>query len=402
MAAFSINANMLETLENGVSNEEENKTAEAKAADEAKAIQDKVDADKNNLPEGTENNNSDEVKVPEGDDADKEKTDKVIPPVVVEPTEEQTLAYLKSKGFEHDSIESFIQSKEEKEESPYASLIEDPEVKAFLDYKKETNRGLNDFLKTQEDVSKISLLDLAVGQAKSDVGGDMIREEYIEFIESELNLDLSDLDSLSSIEKAKLTKYSKEHKAQLIAENEKYKLPLAQEANNAPKEEMITLKDGQVVPKKAYEAHEKIRQTYLQETKVAVDSVAKTTLNVEFDNKGKKESVAVDYEHDAEDKKNMYSLSSDVDKTVKELFQTEKGFDRENFVKSVWRLDPKNWEKEVSAIVNKAIAENTLMMQKNENNVNFSANKLPGNGNSGGKKKDVFEQQNGFAVNFSL
>ena len=400
--AFGINANMMGTLENGVSNEEENKTTEAKAADvNADAVDvDKVDIDKDKAPEGTGNNDDDKDKGTQGDYAGKEKADKAIPPVVAEPTEEQTLAYLKSKGFEHESIDSFIQSKDKKEESPYASLIEDPEVKAFLDYKKDTNRGLNDFLKTQEDVSKISLLDLAVGQAKSDVGGDMTRDEYIEFIESELNIDLSDLDSLTSIEKAKLTKYSKEHKAQLIAENEKYKLPLAQQANS--KEEMITLKDGQVVPKKAYEAHEKIRQTYLQETKVAVDSVAKTTLNVEFDNKGKKESVAVDYEHDAEDKKNMYSLSSDVDKTVKELFQTEKGFDRENFVKSVWRLDPKNWEKEVSAIVNKAVAENTLMMQKNENNINFSANKLPGNGNSGGKKKDVFEQQNGFGVNFSL
>lgn len=398
--AFGINANMMGTLENGVSNEEENKTAEAKSADiNADAVDtDKVDIDKDKAPEGTGNNDDDKDKDPEGDDAGNEKADKVISPVVTEPTEEQALAYLKSKGFEHESIDSFIQSKDKKEDSPYASLIEDPEVKAFLDYKKETNRGLNDFLKTQEDVSKISLLDLAVGQAKSDVGGDMTRDEYIEFIESELNIDLSDLDSLTSIEKAKLTKYSKEHKAQLIAENEKYKLPLAQQANS--KEEMITLKDGQVVPKKAYEAHEKIRQTYLQETKVAVDSVAKTTLNVEFDNKGKKESVAIDYEHDAEDKKNMYSLSSDVDKTVKELFQTEKGFDRENFVKSVWRLDPKNWEKEVSAIVNKAVAENTLMMQKNENNINFSANKLPGNGNSGGKSKDLFEEKNGFGIKF--
>jgi hypothetical protein len=96
----------------------------------------------------------------------------------------------------------------------------------------------------------------------------------------------------------------------------------------------------------------------------------------------------------------MLALTEDIDKTAAALFRTEKGFNHQGFAKAVWRLDPKNWEKEVSAIVNKAIAENTERITQNENNVNFNRNRIP-SGN-GAQQKDIFTGQSGFGVKFNM
>lgn len=393
--AFGINPEMLSTLQDDETPAEVITTTEEKTAEEI-AADNPENIDKDKAPEATE--------VPKGTDppADAKIDNEKQNTEVVVPTDEQILAHLKGKGYELDSVDDFFKQKEAPVETRYSKLIEaDPEVKAFLDFKKDTNRSLSDFVKAQENIDDISILDLALGQARNDNGTDLSREDLISIIEDELRLDLSDLDDLTAVEKARLNKFTKEYKKELLAEKEKYKLPVVNE--NGSREEMNTLPNGDVVPKKAFEDHEKIRQIYLQETKAAVDSVAKTTLNVEFDNNGKKESVSVDYEHDVEDKKNMLALSSDLDKTVKELFRTEKGFNHQDFAKAVWRLDPKNWEKEVSSIVNKALAENTLVMQKNDNNVNFNTNQLSNKGNGGGGKKELFQgDKNGFGVKFNL
>lgn len=186
-----------------------------------------------------------------------------------------------------------------------------------------------------------------------------------------------------------------------MAEQEKYKTPLAKENPNSTEVETITLEDGTKIEKKVYEDHQKLRQAYFQDIQVAVDSVAKTSLSVEFDNAGKKETLTFDYEHDADDKKNMISLSADVDETIKRLCRTEKGFDYEKFAKGLFRFDQSNWEKEVSAIVNKAIADTTLRLQQNDDNINFNRNLIPGNGSSS-TTKDIFQKPNGFGINFNI
>lgn len=214
-----------------------------------------------------------------------------------------------------------------------------------------------------------------------------------------LGIDLSDLNDLSSVDKIKLNKFVKEYKAELKVAQEKYKAPLATE--NVSGKEMVTLADGQQIEKTIFEEHQRAHQTYIEEMKVAVDSVAKTSLSMEFDNNGKKEVSTYDYEHDKEDKKNMLTLSEDVDQTVAKLFRTEKGFDHQGLAKGIWRLDPKNWEKEVSAIVNKAVAENTERLLQNENNIDYSRNRIAKNGNASGSK-DIFQKPRGFGVQFDI
>lgn len=313
----------------------------------------------------------------EGAAPDNLETQEVDVPVVLDLDDEVVTNYLKSKGREFENLDALF-TKPEAVENPYAKVIEEADVKSFLDYRKETGRSLADYNKLQAGVNDIPLLELALGQARKDVGGNVSNDDLKEYIEAELNIDLSDLDELTTGEKLKLQKFTKEYKAELVAEHEKYKTPLpsTKVESVSEQEDMVTLEDGQKISKKVLEEHQQLRQTYLENTKAAVDSVAKTSLNIEFDNNGTKEVLTYDYEFDAEDKKSMFSLAEDVDQTVKKLFRTENGFDHESFAKAIYRLDPKNWEKEVSAIVNKARAEAIEDFTKTGNNVNYNQNSL--------------------------
>ncbi|TDD77133.1 hypothetical protein [Flavobacterium caseinilyticum] len=310
--------------------------------------------------------------------------------------DDQVRSYFKSKGREVENLDDLFQEKV-KEVNPYEGI--NPELKAILDYNKETGRGLSDYQKLQQNIDEIPVLDLAVAKAKEETGMDLSAEDAQAYIEDVLGIDLSDLKDLSSVDKIKLNKFVKEYKAELKISQEKYKTPLATE--NVSGKEMVTLADGQQVEKTIFDEHQRTRQAYIEEMKVAVDSVAKTSLSMEFDNNGKKEVSTYEYEHDKEDKKNMFALTEDVDQTVAKLFRTEKGFDHQGLAKGIWRLDPKNWEKEVSAIVNKAVAENTERLLQNENNINYSRNRIASNGNASGSK-DIFEKPRGFGVQFGI
>jgi hypothetical protein len=310
--------------------------------------------------------------------------------------DDQVRSYFKAKGREVENLDDLFTEKV-KEVNPYEGI--NPELKAILDYNKETGRGLSDYQKLQQNIDEIPVLDLAVAKAKEETGMDLSPEDAQAYIEDVLGIDLSDLNDLSSVDKIKLNKFVKEYKAELKVAQEKYKAPLATE--NTSGKEMITLADGQQIEKTIFDEHQRTRQTYIEEMKVAVDSVAKTSLSIEFDNNGKKEVSTYDYEHDKEDKKNMLALSEDVDQTVAKLFRTEKGFDHQGLAKGIWRLDPNNWEKEVSAIVNKAVAETTERLLQNENNIDYSRNRIANSGNASGKK-DIFNKPRGFGVQFDI
>ena len=287
--------------------------------------------------------------------------------------EESIKKFFAAKGRSVEKLDDLFVEKV-KEVNPYADVKED--LLQALNYSKETGRGLGDYLKLQEDIDKIPLVDLALQKASREVDGTFSADALKEYLEEELSIDLSG--ELTSTEQIKLTKYVKDFKEQLKSDQDKYKAPLAK-PENTEGTELITLPNGQKVDKQIYESHLKEHQAYLSDMKVAVDSVAATSLQIEFDNNGTKETLTYNYDFDENDKKNMLDLSNDVDVTVGKLFRTEKGFDHQSFAKAVWRLDPKNWEKEVTAIVNKAIAETKIESTKAENNVNFNTTSLPKN-----------------------
>ncbi|MGZ9736544.1 hypothetical protein [Flavobacterium sp. GNP002] len=334
-----------------------------------------------------------------GDSNQEQQNNNADTPPADDIDEEKVRGFFKAKyGKEVTSFEELFQEKTATV-NPYENI--NPELKAILDYHTETGRGISDYQQLQRDFDKVPVLELAIEKVKQEIGVEASQDDLIAYIEDELNIDLSD-DELSTKDTLKLNKFVKEYRESLKAAQEKFKAPLAKEGDQNPDVEMITLDNGQKVEKTVFDAHQKQRQAYIEDMKVAVDSVAKTSLSIEFDNNGVKENYAFDYEYDQADRKSMLELTEDIDQTAANLFRTEKGFDHQGFAKSIWRLDPKNWEKEVSAIVNKAIADTTERITKNENNVNFNRNRIPNSGNSS-KGKDIFNNKpKGFGIQFDI
>lgn len=325
------------------------------------------------------------------------KTDEIITdivPVTPELNDDLVAGYLKSKGRQFEKLEDLFIEKVV-EVNPYKDVLEDVEAKSFLDFKKDTGRGLSDYLKLQENINDISPADLAIAKAKQELGSGLSREDLVTYIEEQTGVDIDGIDELSAFELAKVNKFTKDYKENLLAEQEKYKTPIAKEKPNTEEVETIEI-DGQKFNKKLYEEHLILHQEYQKDMKVAVDSVAKTSLSIEIDNAGTKETLTFDYEYDAEDKKNMISLSADIDKTVAGLFRTEKGFNHEGFAEALLRLDPKNWEKQVAAIAHKVRAQTIEEITKVGNNVNFETNLLNGKTGKEGVKivpiKELFNR----------
>ena len=296
---------------------------------------------------------------------------------VVELNDEEAFKYLKaSRGLEFESLDEFLTPKEKVVEvNPYENTSD--ELKQILAYQKETGRGVKDYFKLQENIDERPLVDLALEKVRNEVGGGFSPEDLTAYLEDALAIDLSG--DLTPTETVKLTKFVKDYKEQLKSDQEKYKTPVAKapEATTAQQVEMITLADGQQVAKSAYDAHEKVRQIYLNDIKEAVNSVATSSIKIEFDNNGVKEELTYGYDYDANDKQTMLSLSDDLDQTINKLFRTDKGLNYPELLESSWFLDRTNREKWAAALVNKARAEAITELTKADNNVNFSRNGMP-------------------------
>ncbi|MBC7845563.1 MAG: hypothetical protein H7Y10_03625 [Flavobacterium sp.] len=303
-------------------------------------------------------------------------TQEAVVATAVEPDEESIKKFFASKGRTVEKLDDlFVEKEKVVEVNPYANASD--QLKQIFEYEKETGRGIKDYFKLQENIDDRPLVELALEKVRNEVGGSFSPEDLTAYLEDALAIDLSG--DLTPTETVKLTKFVKDYKEQLKADQEKYKTPLpkAPEAKTTTEVEMITLADGQKVEKSVYEAHEQQRQIYLNDIKEAVNSVAASSIKIEFDNNGVKEELTYSYDYDANDHQNMVAIAEDLDQTVSKLFRTEKGFNHQDFIESTWFLDKVNREKWATALVNKARAEAITELTKADNNVNFNTNGMP-------------------------
>jgi hypothetical protein len=158
------------------------------------------------------------------------------PPPPTEIKDDDVLSYIgKRYGKQIDSIEELIAEREKNEPLP-------DDVAAYLKYKQETGRGINDYVKLQKDYS--------------DLSPDALLREYLTITEE--GLDPEDIDSmmedfafdeeiheLSEIKKIKLAKKKEIAKAKkfLKQQQEQYKQPLeSRESSATANEELIEYK----------------------------------------------------------------------------------------------------------------------------------------------------------------
>jgi hypothetical protein len=281
----------------------------------------------------------------------------------------------KKSGKTFESVEDIFKVAEPVEiiKNKYEKIS--PKAQGFLDFHSETGRDYEDYIALQQDVSTIPDIDLARERVRTDTGNPALTNDEVDaYLEKKLNIDLTDLADMDVADKIALSSFTKTTRENKIIEQEKYKLPLASQQQQAVAAEplpddMVELEGGQRMKKVDYEDLVQKRTDYLKNRTDAVDKIAVSEISITVDDNGTEKIVTYGYDYSAEDKQKMLSMTEDVNVTVGELFRTEKGFNHEGLAKGIWRLDQKNWEKEVSAIVQKAVAQNTEEIMKEIGNV---------------------------------
>lgn len=176
--------------------------------------------------------------------------------------EEEVLSYLgKRYNKEINSFDELMAQRAENEPLP-------EDVEAFLKYKKETGRGIQDYLKLQEDFDSMNP-DTMLKQyfMATEVGLD---EEDIEAMMEEFAYD-EDLDDDSYIKKAKIAKKKAIAKAKdyFSSEKEKYKQPLesrGSQVSDDEKEEFDAYKQYIQKAKTLEEENNRKRDWFLKKT----------------------------------------------------------------------------------------------------------------------------------------
>lgn len=145
-----------------------------------------------------------------------------------EPTKEDVInQYLTDKyKINLDSLEDVL-SNNEKQDLP-------EEVSKYLEYKKETKRGLNDYVKLQQDFDSVEDDALLKSYYKENNPG--LDDSDIDFLINEKYAYSEDTDTESEIKKKSLEKKQELHKARehFNSLKEKYKAPLESSAENVP------------------------------------------------------------------------------------------------------------------------------------------------------------------------
>lgn len=179
----------------------------------------------------------------------------------IEIDEEKVLSFLK-KRYDRDinSFEELLEARTTTEEMP-------EDVEAFLKYKKDTGRGLKDYMKLQEDFDEMNPDRLLRQYFMATEEG--LDEEDIDVMMEEFSFD-EDVDDESDIKKAKIAKKKAIAKAKSYFNElkEKYKQPVESTAAipDDEKEEFNAYKQYIAEAKTIQEENERKRQWFQKKT----------------------------------------------------------------------------------------------------------------------------------------
>lgn len=168
--------------------------------------------------------------------------------------EEKVLSFLKNKyNKELTSIDDLLTTTET--EIPYE------DVKTFLKYKKETGRGMEDFLKVNRDLDGVDEDSLLLEYNLS-ISPDLDKEDVIFEMENKYSFD-EDFDDEKDVKRKKIAKKKELAKAKeyLAEQMEKYKVPFESSSNSIPEEDRLN-----------YEAYKKQVE---EQSKTSADMLSK-------------------------------------------------------------------------------------------------------------------------------
>jgi hypothetical protein len=208
----------------------------------------------NELLEKHEQETSEEVNESSGETSSESNDESAVEQEIEQKdlNEEDVLSYINSRyDRKIDTVEQLFEAREESEEMP-------EDVSAYLKFKKETGRGINDFIKVNRDLENIDQDQLLKEYLlATEVGLD---EEDVESMMEDYSFD-EDLDDERVIKKAKLAKKKAIAKAKEFfkSEKEKYSTPLESKGSAISDEEKEKLE--------AYNQYVQKATSYEQEVK---------------------------------------------------------------------------------------------------------------------------------------
>jgi hypothetical protein len=240
---------------------------------------------------------------------------------LIKMSEADVLSFFEDKyGYKAESIDSIINPKSVKSDIP-------EDVQKFLDFKKETGRGLEDFYKVQKDVNSM--------------GEDVLLREYIssqnpEYDEDDIDTVLSsfsfdeDLDDEMDIKKAKVAKKDMVSKAKkwFNSQKEKYSAPLESSVLGLSDEEKAEFEEFRKQKQNAVESQSDIqrkREKFTQEMDKVFSSDFKgfdfkVSLNGEEKSFSYKPGSSEDLKKANSSPMNMISKFLEQDGTIKDAY----------------------------------------------------------------------------------
>ena len=331
------------------------------------------EAAKNDVTENDEKENSDEVN---SDEVKKDATvasDEKEDQKQVELNNDSVLEYInKDREEKIVNYEDLFKQPESteviKEVNPYEDVFDDYD-KSYFKFKKDTGLSRKEFDFVQQDFSKKSSLELAFDKVRRDNGGSTLTKEQISrYLERKLQIDL-DVDEIDSADQIELNAFVKSYKEELIEQQEKYKIT-ENPKKQTEKVAMVTLENGEQMPKEQFEKLKNQRKEYINNLKQDVSSATSFNVEIAFYNNGDKQIKKFNYEYSDNDRHRMISNATDVDNFISSKFRTEKGFDYKGLAEFIDKAE--NIEKYISLSYNQGRAEMLEEKIANDNNEQFS------------------------------
>lgn len=255
-----------------------------------------------------------------------------------------------------------------KEVNPFEDVFDEYD-KSYFKFKKDTGLSRKEFDFVQQDFSKKSSLDLAFDKVRKDNQGTALtKQEITRYLEKKLQIDL-DVDEIDSADEIELNSFVKPYKEQLIAQQEKYKIT-ENPKKQTEKVAMVTLENGEQIPKEQFEQLTNQRKQYINHLKEEVSSATSFNVEIAFENNGDKQTKKFNYEYSNDDRQRMISNATDVNNFIAGKFRTEKGFDYKGLAEFIDKAE--NTEKYISLAYNQGRAEMLEEKIANDNNEQFS------------------------------
>lgn len=325
----------------------------------------------------TESNSTEEqstVQTDEGNSNLESSTDEGQTPKI---EEKDVLEFLKSKGKEVSSIDELIKEEEEIS-NDYEELLT-PEDKTYLNFRKQTGGSREQFQMINRDWDKESPIEVVRMKIFEESGIKASDDDIIDFIDEELNVDISN-DELSLSEKIKLNTYLKPFIDAKKSELEKYRNPSENDTHvhgqskNNNDNEIVTLENGAKVTRAQYEQMIEESNLYKAKNKEAVNSVTDFNFNISIKGEtGEERILNYKYEVSDEDKRSALSITEDPASFVNKTYLTPDGFNHKQFNEDMFWVKSENRQKAISALLHQARAEAIEEFLKKRGNVNFQS-----------------------------